>query len=100
MRRNSRSPATVIVDRNEAGADTACVMHEAMLPICSPSYLAHRTPLPREAEREDTIINLVDSPVDWVDHYDNFNGARHGGWKQIILTTMPSSSRPLCSVKA
>lgn len=74
------------VDRDEARADTACVMHEAMLPICSPSYLTHRSTNADNTERADTIINLVDSPGDWVDHYGHFGRTRRETSKQISLT--------------
>jgi DNA-binding transcriptional LysR family regulator len=74
------------VDRDEAGADAACVMHEAMLPICSPSYLTHRSTRNGNAERADTIINLVDSPGDWVDYYGHFGRARRQASKQITLS--------------
>jgi DNA-binding transcriptional LysR family regulator len=74
------------VDRDEVGNDTARVMHEAMLPVCSPSYLSQEGTRPRGSERVHTIINLVDSPSDWVDDYDSLGGTRWDATKQMSLT--------------
>ncbi|HEX6610890.1 MAG TPA: LysR substrate-binding domain-containing protein, partial [Hyphomicrobiaceae bacterium] len=74
------------VDQDEAGADAACVMREAMLPVCSPAYLAH-PPSPSEAsEKVHTIINLVDSPGDWADSYGVLAGSRRGSTRKLNLT--------------
>lgn len=73
-------------DCDEAGADAACVMHEAMLPICSPSYLSQERTQSASIEGGDTIINLVDSPGDWVEHYGGFTGTRRSTQKHLNLT--------------
>jgi DNA-binding transcriptional LysR family regulator len=74
------------VDQDEAGADAACVMHEAMLPVCSPAYLAHAPSSSEPSEKVHTIINLVDSPGDWADSYGVLAGSRRGSTRKLNLT--------------
>ena len=69
------------VAAEDAGAPSALVMREVMLPVCSPGYRATGA-----AADGNTIIHLSDAPGDWPDRYPPFETGRQGPPKTIAFS--------------
>ena len=63
----------------------ALVMKEVMVPICSPAYRQFDAPTKGQAEGN-TIINLADTPADWVSKYSEFLTGRIGASKALSFS--------------
>ncbi len=71
------------VDEHEAGSPSSRVMHEVMLPVCSPGYLRTRPP---GDEDGNIFIHLTDAPGDWAGQYPPFETGRHGAEKTLSFS--------------
>lgn len=73
------------VAADEPVPDEALVLHEVMLPVCSPGYRCE----PGAAEQAAggiTVIQLTDSPSDWANQYAPFVTGRGGPIKALTFS--------------
>ncbi len=63
----------------------ALVVHEVMLPVCSPSYRCEPGAV-EQAASGNTVIQLTDSPSDWANQYAPFATGRSGAIKALTFS--------------
>ncbi len=73
------------VDADEPVPMDALVVHEVMLPVCSPGYRSEPGAI-EQAASGNTVIQLTDSPSDWANQYAPFATGRFGPIKALAFS--------------